>query len=117
VPTGSLLAERADIVLETVGAATWDHSIRSVRPGGVVVVAGATTGGVVPLDLNRIFLQHISILGSSMGTIDDLRALVSWCVSAGIVPAVDSVYPLSDAAVAVARLASGAAIGKVLIHP
>ncbi|MDR5699753.1 zinc-binding dehydrogenase [Agromyces aerolatus] len=114
-PSGTRLPERVDAVIETVGAATWSHSMRSVRPGGVIVVAGATTGGEVTFDLNRVFLQHVSILGSSLGTVDDLRALASWVRTTGVKPVVDSIHPLDDAATAVARLASGDAIGKVVI--
>ncbi len=115
--TGARLPERVDVVIETVGSATWAHSVRTVRPGGVVVVAGATTGGAVELDLSRIFLQHISILGSTMGTLDDLRLLARFCAAHGLVPPVDRVYPLAGARNAVARLESGAALGKVVIDP
>ncbi|MGW0630564.1 zinc-binding dehydrogenase [Streptomyces sp. NPDC002758] len=115
--TGARLPERVDYVIETVGAATWEHSLRSVKPGGAVVTAGATTGSVVSVDLFRLFLQHVRILGTSMGTVEELRELLSFVVSAGIEPVVDSVHPLTDAATAVTRLASGEAIGKVLIRP
>jgi NADPH:quinone reductase-like Zn-dependent oxidoreductase len=114
---GQRLPERADVVIDTVGAATWDHSLKSVKPGGTVVVAGATTGGSVGLDLFRLFLQHVRILGTSMGTVDELRDLVTLVATARISPAVDSVHDLGDAAAAVGRLASGDAVGKVLIRP
>ncbi|WP_237686350.1 zinc-binding dehydrogenase [Arthrobacter jiangjiafuii] len=114
---GEKLPQRVDAVIETVGAATWDHSLRSVRPGGVIVVAGATTGGLVSFDLNRVFLQHVSILGSSLGKVGDLRALARWFDTTGVKPMIDSVFPLDEAAAAVARLASGQAVGKVVIVP
>ena len=115
--TGERLPERVDVVLETVGEATFDHSMRSVRPGGRIVVAGATTGAAVNIDLNRVFLQHVSIVGTSLGTIDDLRSVVSLVSTTGVRPVIDSTYALNDAAAAVARLSSGEAIGKVVIVP
>ncbi|MGM7670540.1 zinc-binding dehydrogenase [Microbacterium sp. A93] len=115
--SGTRLPERVDVVLETVGEATFEHSLRSVRPGGRVVVAGATTGNRVNVDLNRIFLNHVSIVGTSLGEIEDLRALVRFVTYAGIHPLIDSTFALDDAAAAVARLADGEAIGKVVITP
>lgn len=115
--SGDRLPARVDIVIETVGAATWEHSVKSVRPGGTIVVAGATTGAKVSLDLMKVFLNHVRILGSSMGTVDQLSSLVAFCVAANIHPAIDSVHSLDDAQVAVARLESGEAVGKVLIRP
>ncbi|MGK9274058.1 zinc-binding dehydrogenase [Williamsia muralis] len=115
--SGSRLPARVDLVLDTVGAATWDHSMRSVKPGGTVVVSGATTGCKVTLDLNRVFLPHVRIHGSSLGTVADLQAVVSYCAVKGIAPVIDSTYPLDRAADAVARLESGQAFGKVIIAP
>ncbi|MGW4339968.1 zinc-binding dehydrogenase [Rhodococcus koreensis] len=115
--SGTKLPGRADLVLDTVGTKTFEHSVRSVRPGGTVVVSGATTGGKASLDLNRVFLPHVRIQGSSMGTVDELRKLVDFCASTGIKPTVDSVFPLEKAADAVARIQSGDAFGKVLIAP
>ena len=112
---GARLPERVNIVLETVGEATFEHSVRSVRPGGRIVVAGATTGSRVNIDLNRIFLNHVSIVGTSLGSIDDLRALVGFVVQSGIRPLVDSTYAVDDVAAAVARLAGGEAVGKIVI--
>jgi len=115
--SGARLPERVDLVLETVGEATFEHSVRSVRPGGRVVVAGATTGSRVNVDLNRIFLNHVSIVGTSLGEMEDLRALVHFVTHAGIQPLIDSTFALDDAAAAVARLAGGEAVGKVVITP
>jgi NADPH:quinone reductase-like Zn-dependent oxidoreductase len=115
--TGARLPERVDAVIETVGAATWAHSIKSVRSGGVVVVAGATAGADVKIDLSRIFLQRISVLGSTMGTVEDLRSLAQLCATRAMAPRIDSVYPLTDAAQAVGRLESGDTVGKVLVTP
>jgi NADPH:quinone reductase-like Zn-dependent oxidoreductase len=113
--TGKRLPDRVDAVLDTVGDATWEHSLRSVRPGGVVVVAGATAGAQVRTDLFRVFLQQITIHGSAMGRISELRDLVALCAARGVRPHIDSVHPLEDAQAAVARLASGSAFGKVVV--
>jgi NADPH:quinone reductase-like Zn-dependent oxidoreductase len=115
--SGARLPERVDLVIETVGAATWEHSLRSVRSGGLIVVAGATTGPQVKVDLARLFLQHVSVLGSTMGTVDDLRSLAQFCAVRGITPSIDSVHPLAETRAAVSRLESGDAIGKVLVCP
>jgi NADPH:quinone reductase-like Zn-dependent oxidoreductase len=115
--SGARLPERVDLVIETVGAATWAHSVKSIRSGGTMVVAGATTGPQVQLDLSRMFLQRIAVLGSTMGTVDDLRLLAQLCATRAIVPQIDSVYPLAQAAQAVARLETGDVVGKVVIAP
>jgi NADPH:quinone reductase-like Zn-dependent oxidoreductase len=116
-PTGARLPERVDLVIETVGAATFSHSLKSLRPGGALVVAGATAGPEVDVDLSRVFLQHLRILGSTMGTVDDLRALVRFAATRGIRPRIDSIHDLNDTAAAVARLDSGDAVGKVVVQP
>jgi NADPH:quinone reductase-like Zn-dependent oxidoreductase len=115
--SGVRLPDRVDVVIETVGAATWAHSMKSVRPGGTIVVAGATAGAEVKVDLTRLFLQHIAVLGSTMGTVDELRSLARFCAVRNVAPGIDSRYPLAQAAQAVARLESGDAVGKVLVVP
>lgn len=115
--TGERLPERVDVVVETVGAATWEHSMRSVRPGGRVVVAGATTGGEVTLDLNPLFLRHVTVFGSAMGRVADLARLARFCADRDIAPMIDSTFSLDDAPAAVARLASGEAYGKIVVIP
>ena len=69
---GARLPERVDAVMETVGEATWDHSLKSLRPGGVLVVSGATSGQNPPASLNRVFFLQLSVIGSTMGTRDEL---------------------------------------------
>ena len=114
---GSRLPERVDAVIETVGKATWDHSLRSLRPGGTVVVAGATTGADPPADLARMFWRQISVVGSSMGTIVELRRLCAFLEQTGVRPLVDSQYALSDAHAAFTRLEAGAEFGKIVVLP
>lgn len=115
--SGERLPERVDLVVDTVGEPTWEHSLRSVRPGGVVVVAGATAGATVRTDLFRLFLQHITVHGTAMGRIEELRDLVALCDARGIVPHVDSVYGLEQAPDAFAKLAAGEAFGKIVVAP
>src|SRR5215472_8606346 len=75
-PTGARLPERVDVVMETVGQATWGHSLRSLKPGGRIVVSGATSGEVPPAELNRVFFTQLSVVGSTMGTRDQLGRLL-----------------------------------------
>ena len=112
---GDRLPTRADLVIETVGAATWSHSVRSVRPGGRIVVAGATTGDPDRMELQRIFFTEIQVLGATMGSKEDLAALLAFCARTGVRPIVDSSYPLARAADGLARLARGDQFGKVVL--
>jgi len=73
---GSRLPERVDGVFETVGQATWSHSLKSLEPGGRIVVAGATSGPTPPADLARVFFLQLSVLGSTMGTRSELESLL-----------------------------------------
>lgn len=107
---------RVDVVLETVGRATWEHSVRSVRPGGRIVVAGLTSGDPTPASLTRVFFQEISIVGATMGTRDELTQALAFLGRTGVQPLIDSVYTLADAADALARLASGAHVGKIVLE-
>ena len=114
---GERLPDRVDIVLDTVGAATWSHSVNSVRTGGVIVVAGATAGAVAKTDLFRIFLHHISIHGTAMGRVGELADLIALCRDRNVRPHIDSVHTLDKAVQAFTRLASGHAFGKVIVTP
>jgi NADPH:quinone reductase-like Zn-dependent oxidoreductase len=115
---GARLPVRVDAVLETVGKATWDHSLKSLRPGGTVVVAGATTGADPSADLARLFWRQLQVKGSSMGTVAELREVCALLGRTGLRPLVDSEVPLDQAPAAFARLLSGEEFGKVvLVHP
>lgn len=116
-PSGERLPGKVDAVIETVGAATWDHSLRSLRAGGRVVVSGATSGANPPADLNRVFFLQLSIIGSTMGTIDELRELVALVERTGVRPAIDSVRPLAEARSAFAALIDGQVHGKLVLTP
>jgi NADPH:quinone reductase-like Zn-dependent oxidoreductase len=111
---GARLPERVDAVIETVGEATLPHSLRSVRPGGKIVVCGATSGLTVPVELPRVFFQQIDILGSTMGNRTELEGVVSFLCSTDTHPVIDSVIPLADAREGFARMLSGEIFGKIV---
>ncbi len=117
VEPGARLPRRVDAVIETVGAATWSHSVRSLRPGGTIVVAGATSGDASPAELQRIFFLELSVVGATMGTKDDLQGVLALMVRTGLRPLIDTELPLADAARGIARLASGEQLGKIVIRP
>lgn len=108
------LPEKVDAVVETVGRATWASSIRSVRPGGVIVVSGATTGDDPSADLTQVFFLQRSVVGSTMGTRGELQRLVSMVDATGLRPVIDSVRPLSEARSGFAEMLEGEQFGKIV---
>jgi NADPH:quinone reductase-like Zn-dependent oxidoreductase len=112
---GARLPEKVDAVLETVGKATWSHSLRALRPGGTLVVSGATSGADPSADLNRVFFLQLKVIGSTMGNREELRDLLQLCVATGVRPVVDDVRPLADARASFERLASGDVFGKLVL--
>lgn len=115
VEPGARLPERVDVVIETVGAATFDHSLKCAAPGARIVVSGATAGHAATVNLRRLFALQLEILGSSMGTPVELAQLLALCAERQISPVVDSVYGFSEVPAAFARLASGEVFGKVVL--
>ena len=113
--SGARLPQRVDVVMETVGAATWAHSLRSLKPGGRVVIAGATSGAMPPADLARIFFQQLSVVGSTMGTREELAQLISMCAATGLRPLVDHEVPLADVADALRLMEAGEIFGKIVL--
>jgi NADPH:quinone reductase-like Zn-dependent oxidoreductase len=114
VEPGTRLPERVDVVIETVGAATMDHSLRSAARGARIVVSGATSGNLATVDLRRVFALQLEILGSSMGTPDELAALLQLCAD-GMKPVIDSVLGFSEVRDAFERLAAGDVFGKIVL--
>lgn len=112
---GARLGVKVDAVLDSVGGATWSHSIRSLRPGGTVVVCGATSGDASAAELQRVFFHQLRVQGSMMGTRDELAALVSFLDVTGVRPIVDTEAPLTDAPDAVRRVAAGDVFGKIVL--
>ena len=113
--SGARLPDRVDAVMETVGAATWSHSVRSLRPGGTLVVSG-TTSGAQPqnAELTRIFFLQLRVQGSTMGTRDELRGLVDLLDLSGARPLIDRVLPLDQAHDGFAAMTAGDLFGKVV---
>jgi NADPH:quinone reductase-like Zn-dependent oxidoreductase len=115
VPSGERLPARVDAVLETVGEATWSHSLKALEPGGVVVVAGATSGPNPPAELARVFYRQLRIVGSTMGTRDELIALTRLLDASGVRPLIDDVLQLADAREAFERMVTGDLFGKLVL--
>jgi len=118
VETGARLPQRVDAVMETVGAATWSHSIKSLRPGGTLVIAGATAGFTPEVgELNRIFFLQLRIQGSTMGTRDELSQLMQFMSLTGVRPVVDRTLAMADARDGFVALAEGDVFGKLVLTP
>ena len=116
--SGARLPERVDAVMETVGAATWSHSINALRPGGTVVICGATSGDNPPkAELTKIFFKPLRVVGSTMGTAAELAALARMCVTTGVRPVIDRVLPLADAREGFAAMIAGELFGKIVFEP
>jgi NADPH:quinone reductase-like Zn-dependent oxidoreductase len=109
------LPGKVDAVIETVGEATWAHSLRSLRPGGTIVVSGATSGAMPPADLNRVFFLQLSINGSTMGSISDFKELLALMESTKTMPLIDSTYSLTNAREAFLAMQSGNVNGKLVL--
>ena len=111
---GQRLPERVDAVMETVGASTWSHSVKSLREGGSLVICGATSGDGPPAELRYIFFRQLSVLGSTMGTREELERLLRLCVGSGIRPLIDDVMPLAEARRGFEALLAGDVFGKIV---
>ncbi len=111
---GERLPERVDAVMETVGEATWAHSLRALRPGGTIVISGATSGAVPPAELNRVFFLQLSVVGSTMGSRDQLVRLARFCEQTGVRPVIDRTLPLAGARDGFAAMIAGDLFGKVV---
>jgi NADPH:quinone reductase-like Zn-dependent oxidoreductase len=111
---GARLPERVDAVMETTGQATWKHSIRALKPGGTIVISGATTGDAPPAELTRIFFLQLSVIGSTMGTREELERLLRLCVDKGVRPVIHSTLPLSQARDGFETMLGGDTAGKVV---
>ena len=111
---GARLPERVDAVMETVGEATWAHSLRALKPGGTLVISGATSGSAPPADLNRIFFLQLSVVGSTMGSRDQLGRLLRFCEQTGVRPLIDREMPLAEAREGFAAMIAGDVFGKVV---
>ena len=113
---GARLPDRVDVVFDSVGAATWAHSLKSLVPGGTVVTCGATSGPAPSADLNRVFFLQLRVLGSTMGTREELVRLTRFLVATGVRPVIDAVLPLEDAAQGFRRMLDGDVFGKIVFR-
>jgi NADPH:quinone reductase-like Zn-dependent oxidoreductase len=112
--SGARLPERVDVVLETVGQATWSHSVRSLKPGGRIVISGATSGDAPPAELTRVFFTQLTVTGSTMGSRDELGRLTRFCEQTGARPLIDRVLPMAEARDGFAAMVTGDLFGKVV---
>ncbi|GGP51152.1 zinc-binding dehydrogenase [Streptomyces abikoensis] len=113
---GARLPHRVDVVVETVGAATWSHSVKSLRPGGTLVISGATSGDRPPAaELTRIFFHELHVAGVTMGTKEELADLLAFCAATGVRPVIDTVLPLDRAREGFEKMNSGDLFGKVVL--
>jgi NADPH:quinone reductase-like Zn-dependent oxidoreductase len=113
-PVGARLPERVDAVMETVGEATWSHSVKALRPGGRIVISGATSGAMPPAELTRIFFLQLAVVGSTMGSRDQLARLLRFCEQTGVRPLIDRTLPLRQARDGIGAMVNGELFGKVV---
>jgi NADPH:quinone reductase-like Zn-dependent oxidoreductase len=116
VHSGEKLPVHVDAVLDTVGEATWEHSISSVRTGGTIVTCGMSGGAVGKTDIPRLWIEQINIRGTFNGTRQELRDLVSFVTLHKLDPYVGTVLPLARAREAFEKLAGGKALGKIVLE-
>ena len=114
--TGARLPRKVDAVIESVGAATWSHSVKSVRPGGTIAICGATTGDQPGAELTRIFFQDIRVQGNTMGSREDFARLLKFVEHADLHPVIDSAYAIDDAHLAFSKIVNGDVFGKIVLH-
>ncbi|HEY8981666.1 MAG TPA: zinc-binding dehydrogenase [Streptomyces sp.] len=117
VAPGERLPERVDVVIETVGEATWQHSLKALRPGGTLVIAGATSGMNPPADLGRIFYLQQRVLGSTGATRSEHVAMLRLMEATGVRPVIDRTLPLTEIHKGFQLMIDGALTGKLVIHP
>lgn len=116
VETGQRLPERVDLVVETVGEATWGHSLRCLRPGGTVVTCGATTGTAPDPELGRLFFQQLSVIGSTGCTRPEFESMLRFVAANELRPPIDRVLGLEDIHEGFSALADGGLLGKAVIR-
>ena len=113
--SGARLPVKVDAVMETVGKATWSHSIRALRPGGTIVISGTTSGPKLDdAELTRIFFLQLRVIGSTMGTSTELAALVNLLDSTGTRPLIDRTLPMDQAKEGFSAMADGDVFGKIV---
>jgi NADPH:quinone reductase-like Zn-dependent oxidoreductase len=109
--------EGVDIVVEHVGAATWEESVKSLKPGGTLVTCGATTGVTGAIDLRFLYSRQLSILGSYMGTMGELYEVLGHVFAGRLKPVVDRTFPLNQARAAHEHMEKSQMFGKIVLNP
>jgi len=109
--------EGADIVLEHVGAATWEESVKSLKSGGTLVTCGATTGPTAEIDLRFLFSRELALLGSYMGTMGELHEVLGHVFAGRVKPVVDHIFPLKDVRIAHEYMEKSQMFGKIVLNP
>jgi NADPH:quinone reductase-like Zn-dependent oxidoreductase len=109
--------EGVDIVVEHVGAATWEESVKSLKPGGTLVTCGATTGVAAAIDLRFLYSKQFSILGSYMGTMGELSEVLRHVFAGRLKPVVDRTFPLKEARAAHEHMEKSQMFGKIVLNP
>ncbi len=113
-PSGERLPGKVDAVFETVGEATWSHSMRALKPGGIIVISGSSSGPNPPADLQRLFFLQLRVVGSTMGTRDELTDLLAFVAMAGISPEIGLELPLARAEEGFRAMLDGRTAGKIV---
>ncbi|GAA1299268.1 zinc-binding dehydrogenase [Streptomyces javensis] len=112
---GARLPAKVDAVFESVGDATWQHSMRALRPGGAIICCGSTSGPNPGADLQRLFFLQLRVEGSTMGTRQELLDLLDFVTNAGIVPEIGLEVPMADAKEAFGAMEHGKTAGKIVL--
>ena len=112
--SGAKLPGEVQAVFETVGEATWKHSVRSLVPGGTIICSGATSGNQPPAELAQMFFLQKNLVGSTMGTLDELRDLLDSVATTGISPEIGLELPMSDAEQGFRSMLDGETAGKIV---
>jgi NADPH:quinone reductase-like Zn-dependent oxidoreductase len=116
IESGGRLPQLVDAVMETVGAATWSHSVKSLKPGGTIVISGTTSGPNPPnAELMRLFFQEKNVVGSTMGSRAELGQLIEFLDVTGVRPLIDQIAPMDQAAAGLGRVESGDVFGKIVL--
>jgi NADPH:quinone reductase-like Zn-dependent oxidoreductase len=111
---GARLPERVDAVFETVGKATWSHSVKSLKPGGIIVVSGSTSGPDANAELQRVFFLQLRVAGSTMGTRDELADLLAYLDLTGVRPQIGAELTFSEAPQGFRAMLDGDTAGKTV---
>lgn len=112
--SGARLPDRVDAVIETVGKATWSHSVRSLRPGGTIVISGATSGDADPALLTHIFFRELRVIGSTMGTRQDFESMLGFLERTGVRPTIHRTLPIEQARAGFEEMVGDAQYGKIV---